>query len=167
MKLLHARGARVIGRLVAFRDPVLAQWAWTHGRRELVVQTPSGGAYSGGYGGFTNYVHPDVQAYNVDLAVAAAKLGVDDILYDYVRRPDGPLEIDGRAGATWRSADAIVGFLARARRQLAPHETFLGASVFGIAATRPDEIAQDVPAIAREVDYVAPMLYPSHWGPNE
>ena len=80
-----------------------------------MVQTPSGGAYSGGYGGFTNYVHPDVQAYNVDLAVAAAKLGVDDILYDYVRRPDGPL-IDGRSRAQGRSGDAVVGFLANARR---------------------------------------------------
>ena len=80
----------MIERLVAFRDPVLAEWAWT-GRRELVVQTPSGSAYSGGYGG-TNYDHDDVRAYNVDLAVAAAKLGVDDVLYDYLRRPDGLLE---------------------------------------------------------------------------
>ncbi len=167
VKLLHARGARVIGRLVAFRDPVLAQWAWTHDRRELVIQTPSGGAYSGGYGGFTNYTHPDVQAYNVDLAVAAAKLGVDDILYDYVRRPDGPLGSMVVPGLQGDPADAIVRFLAQARRQLAPRDTFLGASVFGISATRPDEIAQDVPAIAREVDYIAPMLYPSHWGPNE
>ena len=62
---------------------------------------------------------------------------------------------------------AVTDFLAQARRRLAPHDTFLGASVFGIAATRPEEIAQDVPAIAREVDYVAPMLYPSHWGPQE
>jgi hypothetical protein len=167
VKLLHDRGARVIGRLVAFRDPVLAQWAWTNGRRELVVQTPNGGAYSGGYGGFTNYVHPDVQAYNVDLAVAAAKLGVDDILYDYVRRPDGPLRSMVVPGLRGDPADAVVGFLANARRELAPHDAFLGASLFGIAATRPGEIAQDVPAIAREVDYIAPMLYPSHWGPNE
>ncbi len=167
VKLLHDRGARVIGRLVAFRDPVLAQWAWTHGRRELVIQTPSGDAYSGGYGGFTNYVHPDVQAYNVDLAVAAARLGVDDILYDYVRRPDGPPGSMVVPGLRGNPADAVVGFLAKARSRLAPHDAFLGASVFGIAATRPDEIAQNVPAIAREVDYIAPMVYPSHWGPNE
>ena len=152
---------------VAFRDPVLAEWAWTHGRRELVIQTPSGDAYSGGYGGFTNYVHPAVQAYNVDLAVAAAMLGVDDILYDYVRRPDGPPGSMVVPGLRGEPADAVVGFLAKARRRLAPHDAFLGASVFGIAATRPDEIAQDVPAIAREVDYIAPMVYPSHWGPNE
>ena len=167
VKLLHARGARVVGRLVAFRDPVLAEWAWTHGRRDLVIQTPEGGAYSGGYGGFTSYVHPTVRAYNVDLAVAAAKLGVDDVLYDYVRRPDGPLDSMVVPGLDEDPEQAVTDFLAQARRRLAPHDTFLGASVFGIAATRPEEIAQDVPDIAREVDYVAPMLYPSHWGPQE
>jgi hypothetical protein len=167
VKLLHARGARVVGRLVAFRDPVLAEWAWTHGRRDLVIQTPEGGAYSGGYGGFTSYVHPTVLAYNVDLAVAAAKLGVDDVLYDYVRRPDGPIDSMVVPGLDQDPSVAVVEFLALAKRRLAPYGTFLGASVFGIAATRPDEIAQDVPAIAREVDYVAPMVYPSHWGPSE
>ena len=56
---------------------------------------------------------------------------------------------------------------ARARRALEPYGTFLGASVFGVAATRPTEVAQDIPAMARYVDYVAPMVYPSHWGPGE
>jgi hypothetical protein len=167
VKLLHARGARVIGRLVAFRDPVLAQWAWKRGRHALVVQTPDGGAYSGGYGGFTNFADPKVQGYNVDLAEAAAKRGVDDILYDYVRRPDGPSSTMVIPGLVGDPSAAIVGFLARTRARLSPLRTFLGASVFGIAVTRPDEIAQDVPAIAREVDYVAPLIYPSHWGQNE
>ena len=40
----------------------------------------------------TNYDHDDVQAYNVDLAVAAAKLGVDDVLYDYGGSRTGLLE---------------------------------------------------------------------------
>jgi hypothetical protein len=165
--LLHARGARVIGRLVAFRDPVLARWAWTRGHRGLVIQTPDGGAYSGGYGGFTNFANPQVQAYNIDLAVAAARVGVDDVLYDYVRRPDGPIESMVVPGLGGDASQAIVGFLARTRDRLRSRGTFVGASVYGIAATRPDEIAQDVPAIARTVDYVAPMVYPSHWGPNE
>ena len=30
--LLHAKDVRVIGRLVAFRDPILADWAWSQGR---------------------------------------------------------------------------------------------------------------------------------------
>ncbi len=164
--LLHARGARVIGRIVAFRDPILAQWAWTHGKKQLVIQAPNGTAYSG-YGGFTNFSSPVVRKYNVDIATAAARAGVDDILYDYVRRPDGPMSTMVVPGLAGNPSTAITGFLARARSALAKHGTFLGASVFGIAATRPDEIAQDVPSIAREVDYVAPMVYPSHWGPDE
>ena len=61
---------------------------------------------------------------------------------------------------------SIVSFVADARRRLEPTGAFLGASLFGIAAFRPEEVAQDVPRIARNVDYVAPLIYPSHWGPG-
>ncbi|MGH9199007.1 MAG: putative glycoside hydrolase, partial [Acidimicrobiia bacterium] len=54
VELLHARGVRVVGRLVAFRDPILAGWAWSHKRRAMVTQTPTGKRYAG-YGGFTNF----------------------------------------------------------------------------------------------------------------
>ncbi|MBA2319011.1 MAG: hypothetical protein H0V93_14720 [Euzebyales bacterium] len=163
---LHGRGVHVVGRIVAFRDPVLAEHAWASGQRDLVIQTPAGDPYAG-YGGFTNFAHPEVVAYNVDLAEEAARLGVDDILWDYVRRPDGAvgnLVIDGLAGTP---EQAIVDFLAEADARLAPYAVGHGASVYGIAVDRPTEIAQDIPAIAEHVDYVAPMLYPSHWGPGE
>jgi hypothetical protein len=163
---LHEKGVRVIGRLVAFRDPILAEAAWTGGQRKQVVQTPDGGPYAG-YGGFTNFANAAVRKYNIDVATAAAALGVDDILYDYVRRPDGPLDSMVFPGLEGSMDDSIVTFLAETRKALAPHGTFLGASVFGIAATRPEEIAQNVPRMAREVDYIAPMLYPSHWGTGE
>lgn len=167
VELLHAKGARVIGRLVAFRDPVQAEASWRAGRKDEVVQTPAGKPYSGGYGGFTNFANPAVRQYNIDVAVAAAAAGVDEILYDYVRRPDGPLRSMRFPGLEEGADRAIASFLAETRRALEPTGAFLGASVFGIAATRPEEIAQDVPAMAREVDYIAPMLYPSHWGPGE
>ena len=90
VRQLHAQGVRVIGRLVCFRDPIHAAAAWKAGRRNEVVQTPDGGPYAG-YGGFTNFASAAVRRYNIDVAVAAAELGVDEILYDYLRRPDGPL----------------------------------------------------------------------------
>jgi peptidoglycan/xylan/chitin deacetylase (PgdA/CDA1 family) len=62
---------------------------------------------------------------------------------------------------------AIVGFLRETRLALRPYGTYLGVSVFGVAATRPEEVAQDIPHMAREADYVAPMVYPSHWSPGE
>jgi hypothetical protein len=50
---IHHLGGRVIGRVVAFRDPIYATWAWEHDRRDEVIQSPDGGEYKG-YGGFTN-----------------------------------------------------------------------------------------------------------------
>ena len=163
---LHARGIRVIGRIVCFRDPIDASAAWRSGRQDEVVQTPAGKPYAG-YGGFSNPASPAVRSYNIAVAVAAARMGIDDILYDYVRRPDGPLTTMVFPGVHGSPTSAIVEFLKETRRALRPYGTYLGASVFGVAATRPDEVAQNIPEIARQVDYVAPMVYPSHWNPGE
>ncbi|WP_217913142.1 putative glycoside hydrolase [Miltoncostaea marina] len=160
---IRALGGRVMGRVVAFRDPVHAAWAWDNGFRDQVVQTPSGDAYAG-YGGFTNFAHPVVRDYNMDVAQEAAERGVEDILYDYIRRPDGPLDTMRFPGLRGGAQQSIVDFLGEVRERLEPSGTFLGASLFGIAAFRPEDVAQDVRRIARNVDYVAPLIYPSHWG---
>jgi hypothetical protein len=167
VRQLHAKGVRVIGRLVAFRDPVLAAAAWKAGNKDEVIQNPDGTLYTSDYGGFGNFANPVVRRYNIAIAVAAAKLGVDDVLYDYIRRPDGDLSTMVFPGLKGSAEQSIVSFLAETRKALRPYKTFLGASVFGIAATHPEEIAQNIPMMAHELDYVSPMVYPSHWGPGE
>lgn len=166
---LHAAGLRVVGRLVAFRDPVLARASWDGGQHDRLVQTADGQPWASGYGdyAFTNFANPDVRAYNIDLATEAAALGFDDILYDYVRRPEGSLQRMRLPGLQGTPEQAIAQFLAQSRAPVRAHGAFLGASVFGIAATRPTQIAQDIPAMSREVDYLAPMVYPSHWATGE
>src|SRR4030095_8154146 len=62
---------------------------------------------------------------------------------------------------------SIATFLGQARRALKPYGTFLGASVYGVAATRPTEVAQQIRWMGRNVAYISPMLYPSHCGPGE
>jgi peptidoglycan/xylan/chitin deacetylase (PgdA/CDA1 family) len=166
VEMLHAKGVRVIGRLVAFRDPIFAAAAWKDGKRDEVIQTPDGGPYAG-YGGFSNFADRVVRRYNIDIAVAAAKVGVDEILYDYVRRPDGPTSSMVFPGIRETPERSIASFLGQTRKALRPYGPFLGASVFGIASTRPEEVAQNIPMIARQVDYVSPMVYPSHWAPGE
>jgi hypothetical protein len=163
---LHAHGVRVIGRIVAFRDPVLAKAAWARGNKDWVVQDDRGQPL-GAYGGFSNFANADVQAYNLALAEEAARAGVDEILWDYVRRPEGPLSSMVFPGLQGSVADAIGGFLGKGQAMLRPLKVLQGASVFGIAATRPDQVGQDVPTIARHTDYIAPMLYPSHWNKGE
>jgi hypothetical protein len=164
---LHEQGVAVVGRIVAFADPVLASWAWENGNRDWVIQLPDGSDfYRGSYAGFSNYTHPDVIDYLLDVAEEAASLGVDHILWDYIRRPEG-LENYTVPGLTTTPEEAIVAFAQQADERLAPYGVQHGASVYGIAADRPTQIGQDIPGMADHLDYVAPMIYPSHWGPGE
>ncbi|WP_245721592.1 putative glycoside hydrolase [Nocardia crassostreae] len=169
LRQLHDMGLRVVGRIVAFRDPTLAEWAWHSGRPGWVLQNPSGQPYSSHYGpiAFTNFASPEVRQYNIDLAVEAARLGFDGVMYDYIRRPDGSLSSMVFTGLTDSPAVAIANFLAQSRDPVHNAGAHLSAAVYGIAATRPEEIAQDIPLMARNVDFVAPMLYPSHWNSGE
>jgi len=166
---LHAMGVRVIGRVVAFRDPLLTKVMWQRGQKDWVVQDAKGQPL-GAYGGFANFANPDVQAYNLAVAEEGAKAGMDEILWDYVRRPEGPIDSMVFPGIPSADADvtgSVVDFLSKGQAMLRPLHTLQGASVFGIAATRPSEVGQDVAAIAMHTDYVAPMLYPSHWNRGE
>ena len=166
---LHAAGLRVIGRIVVFRDPVLGAASWREGHTERLVQNANGTPYSGGYGqySFTNFANPEVRAYNIALAEEAAALGFDEILYDYVRRPDGAVSGMHFEGLTTTPEQSIADFLAETRPAVRKHGALLGASVYGISATRPTQIAQDITMMAPFADYVAPMIYPSHWGRGE
>ncbi len=165
VRTLERKGVRVIGRLVAFRDSIYAESAWSAGRTDEVLQTPEGGMLTT-YGGFTNYAHADVRQYNLDIALEAVSFGVKDILWDYIRRPEGDPATMVVPGLVGPSSDSVTSFLAETQAQLRKRGAYQGASVFGIAAVAGDSIAQDVPAMAQVVDYLAPMLYPSHWGPG-
>lgn len=165
LRILHKKKIRVVGRIVCFRDAILANASWPK-HKERVIQNPDRSAYAN-YGGFTNFADETVRDYNIDVAEEAARAGIDDVLYDYVRRPDGALQnlrIPALKGSPERS---IVRFVRGTKSRLAPYGTRLGLSVYGIAATRPKEIAQDIPRMAKHADYISPMVYPSHWDPGE
>ena len=165
---LHALGVRVIGRIVCFLDPKLASWAWAQGQTDMLVlrgAEPLPTDY--GDAAFTNVANASVRQYQIDLAVEAAGLGFDEILYDYVRRPEGDPGNMTFPGLDGSPTVAVARFVAETDGQLANTGALLGVSVFGIAATRPEQIAQDIRLLAPHVDYVSPMIYPSHWGPGE
>ena len=162
---LHAKGVRVIGRIVAFRDPVLAKWAWNNGHRDWVLQDRDGARF-GSDGGFSNYADQAVRDYNLALAQEAALAGFDEILWDYVRRPEGdPAEmvVPGLTGTGRTTGDMIVQFLRQGQALLRPLGVYQGASVSAIAVSRPENIGQPVDRMAAVVDYVAPMVYPSQY----
>lgn len=165
VRTLHAAGARVIGRVVAFRDPVLAKWAWQHGRKDWVVQMAGGGPYDSGRGDpeFTNFANPDVQRYNLDVAEAAVRAGVDVILFDHVNRPAGRPSTIRFAGLDGSAERAIADFCGRARQRLHAAGGYVGAAIFAQAVLHPEDTAQNVPEMARNLDMVVPLAYPNQW----
>ena len=166
---LHKRGIRVIGRIVAFNDPKLSTWAVANKHRDWVIQNPDGSRYLYGYNktGFTNFANKQVRDYNISLAAEAVKAGFDDVVYDYVRRPDGPIAGMRFPGLRGKPEDAIAGFLAQAQAAIRPLGGSLGAAAFAQASTRPASTAQNIRKMAMHLDVVIPMDYPSHWNKGE
>jgi hypothetical protein len=162
---VHARGLYLVGRIVTFEDPVLSS-----ARPELAVQRSDGTPWRDAAGlGWTNPYDRRVWDYNVGLAVAAARAGFDEIMFDYVRFPS-----DGDVGsAVYRNPrhlgkrDAVPAFLRYASRKLRRYDVRVGAAVFGLSAARDMGIGQLPGRIAPNVDTVYAMTYPSLFGNGE
>ncbi len=162
---VHDAGLYLIGRIVVFEDPRLAA-----GSPELAIQSRGGGIWTNSQGlGWTNPYDERVWEYNVDIAVAAARAGFDEIMFDYLRFPsDGDLADIVYPGRTdepkWR---VIADFAEYARERLEPLGVRVSAAVFGLAATRDLGIGQRPRALAQHLDTIYPMVYPSHYGSGE
>jgi hypothetical protein len=162
---IHAKGVYLIGRVVCFEDPVLSE-----GKPAYAIKTPSGAVWRNAAGlGWTNPYDKRVWKYNVDLGVAAAEAGFDEIQFDYVRFPtDGDVSAAVYDGQTRQSKPAVIAeFLEYAANRLRPLGVRVSADLFGLSATRNMGIGQKPALLAREVDALYPMVYPSHFGPGE
>lgn len=165
-----------IARIVVFKDSILAQekpeWSFTNDNGEVWVNRRGES--------FVNPYLKEVWDYNIEVAIEAAKLGFKDIQFDYVRFPEGFETRDrelnyshGHYGSDSEDVismeyrnQAVTDFVAYAREQLQPYGADLSVDIFGYAAVVRETpgIGQSFPAIAKEVDVISSMIYPSHWG---
>jgi hypothetical protein len=158
-------GVYLIGRVVTFQDPVLASK-----RPQLAIQRRGGGTWTSSGGlGWANPYDKRVWKYNVDIAVAAAEAGFDEIMFDYVRFPtDGDVSAASYPGRRKEHrTETIADFAAYARSRLEPLGVRVSAAVFGLTATREMGIGQRPRRLARYLDVIYPMVYPSHFGAGE
>jgi hypothetical protein len=161
----HTRGVYLVGRIVVFEDPVLSEH-----KPSYAIRTRGGGVWRTGAGlGWVNPYDQRVWKYVTDLGAAAAKAGFDEIQFDYVRFPtDGDLSRAVFPGATRKSkARVIADFMSYASSRLKPLGVRVSADVFGLSATRNMKIGQRPDRLARYLDAIYPMVYPSHFGPGE
>jgi hypothetical protein len=164
-QLANERGVYLIGRIVVFEDPILSD-----ARPDLAIRRSNGSVWRDSAGlGWTNPYDRRVWDYNVDVAVAAARAGFDEIMFDYVRFPsDGDVEsaVYRNRGALAKR-DAIPAFLRYAARRLDRHDVRVSAAVFGLAAARDLGIGQLPRRMAPHLDTLYAMTYPSLFGPGE
>lgn len=156
---LKARGLYLIARIVVFKDDLLA-----NARPDWAVTTVNGQVWRDREKlAWADPFRAEVWRYNLDIAEEAARLGFDEIQFDYVRFPDSRGVHFSRANTRANRTAAIEGFLAEARRRLAPYNVFIAADVFGYVCWNLDDtaIGQQIEGLARQVDYLSPMLYPS------
>ena len=163
--LAHRNGIYMIGRVVCFQDPKLAQ-----GRPDLAIQRPDGSVWTTNAGiGWVNPYDRRVWDYCVSVAEAAARAGFDQIMFDYVRFPsDGDVASAVYPGKTSISRGRVIAdFTKYAKERLEPHGTRVSTALFGLAATRDLGIGQVPRWISKNVDSVSPMSYPVLYGGGE
>jgi hypothetical protein len=164
-RLAHRKGVYLIGRVVVFEDPVLAT-----GKPELAIKNKDGSVWRNQAGlGWTNPYDKRVWDYNVSIAEVAARAGFDEIQFDYVRFPtDGDVDAIVYPGKTTTPPGWVIAEFAHyAAKRLKPLGVRVSTDLFGLAATRDLGIGQVPRRLAKYVDAIYPMVYPSHFGPGE
>jgi hypothetical protein len=162
---LQERGIYTIARQVIFEDPALAE-----ARNDLAIMDSEGGLWRTFNGiAWLSAYEEEVWDYNIEIMMEAVELGFDEIQLDYMRFPsDGPLNraeygVDEHSSET-RIA-AITEYLRRSHEAIMPTKAYLGGDIFGLALWELGDggIGQHLESITPHLDYIKPMIYPSHF----
>lgn len=159
LKPLQARGLYLIARIVVFKDDPLARR-----HPEWAVRDPQGAVWTDREGlAWIDPFRREAWEHSLALAEEAARLGFDEVQFDYLRFPDAPGLSFSAPNTQAQRVAAIDDFLDRARARLAPWDVYLSADIFGYVAWNSDDtqIGQQLESLAQRVDYLSPMLYPS------
>jgi hypothetical protein len=161
-------GMHAIARVAIFRDEALVK-----SHPELAVQSRKNGKAweENGKLVWTDTSNPEVQAYDIALAKYAAKSGVDEVQFDYVRFPDEKRLVSETtyplANGRLR-AQVIRDQLTFLSNQLHKESIPVTIDVFGLTATDTTDmgIGQKWEKFVDIADVVLPMVYPSHFAPG-
>lgn len=179
---LHAKGVYVIGRIAVFQDPYMTQK-----RPDLAAKfsTDTTRVWQDKKG--LSWMDPGAKEYwdlVTRLAFASYRIGFDEINFDYVRFPsDGnvsdiyyPFSSERLQASSFsmEKAHIIKEFWEYVHDHVKEGtdpltgETFAGkisADIFGMTTTASDDmrIGQILEYALASFDYVAPMVYPSHF----
>lgn len=101
--------------------------------------------------------------YTIRVAEEAAKVGFDEINFDYIRFPAKRGLKLSKKNTQENRIKAIGDFLDLAQARLRKYGVFISVDTYGNICWAKDDtgIGQTVESLAAHADYLAPMLYPS------
>lgn len=165
---LHSKNIYVIARIAAFQDP-----AYVKAHPELAVKNVNTGAIWRDRKGepWVDTGSKEMWKYVADIGKEAYARGFDELNYDYIRFPtDGDLKAMRYPVSGERGLNDKPGIVGEFYKYL--HDTFsplgipISGDLFGIINVNPIEtktLGQDLHVALQYFDYVAPMVYPSHF----
>ncbi|MBI5247210.1 MAG: putative glycoside hydrolase [Elusimicrobia bacterium] len=162
-------GIYTVARIAIFKDDHLAR-----ARPDLAVHFPDGSLWTNDKG--TAWVDPykkEIWEYVIDIASRAALAGFDEIQFDYIRFPsDGKTRqcrYSRKDHSPATASAALRELLTLASARLKPLGVKLSIDTFGLTTSVDNGmgIGQSLDQMADLVDYVSPMMYPSHYAHGE
>lgn len=163
---LKEKGIYLIARIVAFKDPHLAEK-----RKDLAIYNKDGSIYKDNRGEYwVNPYKKDVWDYLIEISSEAAFVGFDEIQFDYIRFSTGTgmNNVDfGKAAKSTTKEEIILEFTKFAYEKLRPLGVYVSADVYGTIINSSVDAAlvgQNYVEMAKYLDYICPMIYPSHFG---
>jgi hypothetical protein len=153
-----------IARIAVFQDPNLAK-----ARSDLAVGAGGKGVWKDRKGlAWVDPASKEVWDYNLAIAKEAAAKGFDEVQFDYVRFPtDGKLKT--MSYPVYKrdvpKYEIIRRFFEYVDQQMKPVDVLTSADIFGLTTMVEDDmnIGQRIEDVADYVDFVCPMIYPSHY----
>ena len=161
-------GIYLIARIVAFKDPFLAE-----NRQDLALTDKNGNIFRDKSGlAWVNPYKREVWDYLLEIARQAASVGFDEIQFDYIRfsTDAGMSKVDfGEEALEQDKEDVITEFTIYAAQELHDMGVPLSADVYGVIIDSKLDasiVGQNYYEMAKHLDYISPMVYPSHYGPG-
>ena len=166
MEKLEEHGIYAIARIPAFRDAWLGDV-----RPDWCIKKADGTVFRDRDGNaWVNPYKKEAWDYLVEIAAEAGKLGFEEVQFDYVRfcTEKGMKEVVfDEADVQGRSRTGIIlEFMEYAYDRLKAEGLFVSADVFGAiinSDVNADSVGQIYGEMAKHLDYISPMIYPSHY----
>ncbi len=163
---LHSKDIYTIARVTVFQDP-----QYTKHYPELAVKKKSNGAVWKDRKGlsFVDVGAKPFWDYIIAVATSSYAVGFDEINFDYIRFPsDGDMkDIMFTYAGDMPKKEALRKFFEYLDTHMSAQNITTSADLFGMTTTNTDDlnIGQVLEPALVNFDYVAPMVYPSHYPP--